>query len=85
MGYKTRGILKKSNQAITRSLQLLTVNYTNENPDQQKSPTALTCYDFSIEALKQHLSMVLILNYMASDNTVYHPRFQHAGKITFLF
>lgn len=85
MGYKTRGILKKSNQAITRSLQLLTVNYTNVNPDQQKSPTALTCYDFSIEALKQHLSMVLILNYMASDNTVYHPRFQHAGKITFLF
>lgn len=85
MGYKTRGILKKSNQAITRSLQLLTVNYTNVNPDLQKSPTALTCYDFSIEALKQHLSMVLILNYMASDNTVYHPRFQHAGKITFLF
>lgn len=85
MGYKTRGILKKSNQAITRSLQLLTVNYTNVNPDLQKSPTALTCYDFSIEALKQHLSMVLILNYMASDNTVYRPRFQHAGKITFLF
>lgn len=84
-GYKTRGILKKSNQAITRSLQLLTVNYTNVNPDEQKSPTALTSYDFSIEALTQHLSVVLILNYMASDNTVYHPRFQHAGKITFLF
>lgn len=75
MGYKTRGILKKSNQAITRPLQLLTVNYTNVNTDQQKSPTTLTCYDFSIEALKQYLSMVLILNYMASDNTVYHPRF----------
>lgn len=29
--------------------------------------------------------MVLILDYMASDNAVYHPRFQHAGKITFLF
>lgn len=84
MGYKTRSILKKSNQAITRSLQFLTVNYTNVNPDQGKSPTTLTRYDFSIEALKQHLSVVLILNYMASDNTVYHPRFQHAGKITFL-
>lgn len=34
MGYKTRGILKKSNQAITRCLQFLTVNYTNVNPDQ---------------------------------------------------
>lgn len=29
--------------------------------------------------------MVLILNYMASDNSIYHPRFQHAGKIRFLF
>lgn len=75
MGYKTRDILKKSNQSATRSCQLLTVHYTNVNADQQKSPTALTYYDFSIEALKQHLSVVLILNYMTSDNTVYHPRF----------
>lgn len=36
MGYKTRGILKKSNQAITRSLHLLAINFTNVNPDQQK-------------------------------------------------
>lgn len=32
-------------------------------------------YDFSIEALKQHLSIMLILNYMTGDNTVHHPRF----------
>lgn len=74
MGYKTRDILKKSNQSVTRSLQLLTVHYTNVNPDEQKNPTALTYYDFSIEALKQHLSIMLILNYMTGDNTVYHPR-----------
>lgn len=44
MGHKTRDILKKNNQCVTRSLQLLTVHYTNVNPDQQKSPTAVTCY-----------------------------------------
>lgn len=85
MGYKTRDIVKKCNQSVTRSYQLLTVHYTNANPDQQKSPTALTYYDFSIEALKQYLSIVLILNYRTSDNTIYHPRFQHAGKILLPF
>lgn len=44
MEYKTRNVLKKSNQSVTRSHQLLTVHYTNVNPDQQKSPTALTYY-----------------------------------------
>jgi len=29
--------------------------------------------------------MVLILNYMSSDNTVYYPRFLHAGKFHFSF
>lgn len=52
IGYKTRDILKKSNQARTRSLQLLTVNYTNVNLDQQKSPTTLTCYDFFNRSFK---------------------------------
>lgn len=36
MGYKTRGTQKNSNQSVTRSYHLLTVRYTNINPDQKK-------------------------------------------------
>lgn len=36
MGYKTRGTQKNSNQSVTKSYHLLTVHYTNVNPDQEK-------------------------------------------------
>lgn len=47
MGYKTRGTQKNSNQSVTRSYHLLTVHYTNVNPDQEKkNHAAVTYYDF---------------------------------------